>query len=433
MQLIEQTERSLLGSCLWYNAHYREAAKRIRVEDFYLDSHKRFWKRMGEMIAAGRDVNYLSIAAELDKHSELSTCGGLAYLASLTEGLPPRVKSVAEYLRHIEEASRLRRVQRIAEGLIAMAKQGEDSAAVIIAAKDQLAEMEVRLSESSDEGMFQDAVEFAAETESTVDWLVEGIIPRAGNGIVGGHPKASKSFAAMDLAIAAGCGVPWLGMRIPKGVKTALVSREDDPGLTRRRLKKLIAGRPEYARLSDRMLVNTRHHQADFKVTNDLHMGRLIEQLGNFGAELVILDVFRSLHNGDENDNTEVAKVLEKVSRIQTELKCATGLVHHIAKVEQGNIFRGLRGASAIHGWMEWGIGISVVNPDEDDRANYVRKAEFESKEATTAPVCYQIKESADHSTAALTLVDRSAMKPQSRGKVASILPPPERERKDWA
>jgi hypothetical protein len=432
MQLTEQMERSLLGSCLWYNAHYREAAKRIRVEDFYLDSHRRIWKRMGEMLEAGRDLNCLSLATELDKHSELSTCGGAAYLASLTECLP-RVKSVAEYLRHLEEASRLRRVQRIAEGLIAMAKQGEESAAIITAAKDQLAELEARLSESSDEGMFQDAVEFAAESGSTVDWLVEGIIPRAGNGIIGGHPKASKSFAAMDLAIAAACGVPWLGMRIPKGVRTALVSREDDPGLTRRRLKKLIAGRPEYARLSDRMLVNTRHHQADFKVTNDLHMGRLIEQLGNFGAELVILDVFRSLHDGEENDNSEVAKILAKVTRIQTELRCASALVHHIAKVEQGNIFRGLRGASAIHGWMEWGIGISIVNADEDDRANYVRKAEFESKEATTAPVYYQIKESADHSTAALTLVDRSAIKPQSRGKVASILPPPERDRRDLA
>ena len=255
--------------------------------------------------------------------------------------------------------------------------------------------------------MFQDAVQFAAEAETTVDWLIEGIIPRAGNGIIGGHPKAAKSFSSLDLAMAASCGVPWMGLRIPKPIKTAIVSREDEAGLTRRRIKKLIGGRREYSRLEDRMLVNTRHHQADFKVTRDDHMDALIEQLGRFGAELVVLDVFRSIHDGEENDNTEVAKVLAKVSRIQTELKCACALVHHIAKVDDSNIFKGLRGASAIHGWMEWGIGISVTNPEEEDRAKYIRRAEFESKEATASAIFFQIVESPDHATVCLQQAER--------------------------
>ncbi len=55
--------------------------------------------------------------------------------------------------------------------------------------------------------MFQDAIEFASGSEATVDWLIEGIIPRAGNGIIGGHPKAAKSFSALDLAMSASCGV----------------------------------------------------------------------------------------------------------------------------------------------------------------------------------------------------------------------------------
>ncbi len=117
------------------------------------------------------------------------------------------------------------------------------------------------------------------------------------------------------------------------------------------------------------MLVNTRHHQADFKVTRDDHMDALIEQLGRFGCGVGgarCLPVAST--TGEENDNTEVAKVLAKVSRIQTELKCACALVHHIAKVDRTDIFKGLRGASAIHGWMEWGIGISVTNPEEEDR-----------------------------------------------------------------
>ena len=255
--------------------------------------------------------------------------------------------------------------------------------------------------------MFQDAVQFAAEAQATVDWLIEGVIPRAGNGIIGGHPKAAKSFSSLDLAMAASCGVPWMGLRILKPIKTAIVSREDEAGLTRRRINKLIGGRREYSDLEDRMLVNTRHHQADFKVTRDDHMDALIEQLGRFGAELVVLDVFRSIHDGEENDNTEIAKVLAKVTRIQTELKCACALVHHIAKVDGPDIFKGLRGASAIHGWMEWGIGISVTNPEEEDRGKYIRRAEFESKEATASAIFFQIVESSDHATVRLQQADR--------------------------
>jgi putative DNA primase/helicase len=281
--------------------------------------------------------------------------------------------------------------------------------------------------------MFQDAVQFAAEAETTVDWLVEGVIPRAGNGIIGGHPKAAKSFSSLDLAMAASCGVAWMGLRVLKPIKTAIVSREDEAGLTRRRIKKLIGGRREYSSLEDRMLVNTRHHQADFKVTRDDHMDALIEQLGRFGAELVVLDVFRSIHDGEENDNTEVAKVLAKVSRIQTELKCACALVHHIAKVDDSNIFKGLRGASAIHGWMEWGIGISVTNPEEEDRAQYIRRAEFESKEATASAVFFRIVESPDHATVSLQAVDRQKSAKEKRATTASIVPLPTRERRDLA
>ena len=45
---------------------------------------------------------------------------------------------------------------------------------------------------------------------------------------------------------------------------------------------------------------------------------------------------------------------------------------------------------------MEWGIGISVTNPDEEDRAKRIRRAEFESKESTAAAIYYKIVGSDD-------------------------------------
>ena len=254
---------------------------------------------------------------------------------------------------------------------------------------------------------FRDAVDFAAEAPALVDWLVEGAIPRGVNGIICGDPKASKSFHAVDLAMSLACGVDWLGMRVPRQVRTALVSREDSPSLTQRRINRLLCGNARYGlNLSSWMLVNTRRQLADFKVTSDEHLQQLIDELKQFRVEFVVLDVFRSLHDSEENDNTEVQQVLQRINRIQNECECAVALVHHISKVSSENIFKGLRGASAIHGWMEWGIGISVVNPEEEDKAKYIRRLEFENKEGTAAAIYTRIHEG-DSSNVRIERVER--------------------------
>ncbi len=271
--------------------------------------------------------------------------------------------------------------------------------------------------------LFRDAVEFAAEAPALVNWLVEGAIPKGVNGIICGDPKASKSFHAVDLAMSLACGVNWLGMRVPQRVRTALVSREDSPSLTQRRINKLICGNERYGlQLSSWMLVNTRRQLADFKVTTDEHLQQLVEELKQFRVEFVVLDVFRSLHDSEENDNTEVQQVLQRINRIQNECECAVALVHHINKVSSENIFKGLRGASAIHGWMEWGIGISVTNPEEEDKARYVRKLEFESKEGTASAIYSQIVEG-DAATVRIERVERPHEIQRPRKRTSDILP----------
>ena len=240
--------------------------------------------------------------------------------------------------------------------------------------------------------MSQDAVEFANEDTKPVEWLIRNIIPTAGNGIICGDPKASKSYHAMDIAISLACGEDWLNNMVVRRMKTYLVSREDAPGITQRRIARMLRGNPAYARnLGGWMRVNTRRHTADFKVTNPEHMNRLIGEITKFGSELCILDVFRSVHESEENDNDEMPNVLAKVNRIQNECGCAVMLVHHLNKSTPENIFKGLRGASAIHGWMEWGIGISVTNPEEEDKHNWIRKLEFENKEGICSPIFTKI------------------------------------------
>ena len=64
--------------------------------------------------------------------------------------------------------------------------------------------------------MFEDVVSFASAEIAPVRWLVEDVIPFAGNGIICGDPKASKSFHAIDLALSLASGADWLGRHVPR-------------------------------------------------------------------------------------------------------------------------------------------------------------------------------------------------------------------------
>ena len=47
-----EAERSILGAILLDNHSYNEAAEKLRAEDFSLDSHRRIYSRMSELIDA---------------------------------------------------------------------------------------------------------------------------------------------------------------------------------------------------------------------------------------------------------------------------------------------------------------------------------------------------------------------------------------------
>src|SRR6202008_1772199 len=128
-------ERSILGAILLENHSYNEAAERIGAEDFALDSHRRIFSRMAELIDAGRAVDIVTLAEELAKRKEVEAVGGVAYLASLTEGLPRRL-SIEEYVRIVKDKSLLRQLINICSTAITRAAdQGEEAFDVLNAAE----------------------------------------------------------------------------------------------------------------------------------------------------------------------------------------------------------------------------------------------------------------------------------------------------------
>src|ERR1700679_916784 len=137
-------ERSILGAILLDNHCYNEAAERIGADDFSLDSHRRIYSRMAELIDSSRAVDIVTLAEELARRKEVEAVGGVAYLASLTEGLPRRV-SIEEYVRIVKDKSLARQLIGICTTTISRAvDQSDDALSVIGAAEAGLIEVSER-------------------------------------------------------------------------------------------------------------------------------------------------------------------------------------------------------------------------------------------------------------------------------------------------
>jgi replicative DNA helicase len=134
-------EKTILGAILLDNAAHSEAAEKLEADDFSLDSHRRIFLRMTELMNEQRAVDIVTLSNELARFKEVEAVGGVAYLASLTEGLPRR-PVIEEYIRIVKDKSLLRRLMLICSSAIARAAdQGESALDVLGAAEAQLMEV----------------------------------------------------------------------------------------------------------------------------------------------------------------------------------------------------------------------------------------------------------------------------------------------------
>ena len=128
-------ERSILGAIMLDNACFYQCAD-LAGRSFALDSHQRIFARIGEMMDANRAVDIVTLAEELAKRKETESIGGVAYLASLTEGLPRRL-SIEEYVEIVRDKWQLRSMIGVCSTAITRAADQSENAADLVAEIDR--------------------------------------------------------------------------------------------------------------------------------------------------------------------------------------------------------------------------------------------------------------------------------------------------------
>jgi hypothetical protein len=399
-----EAERSLLGAILLDTHFLKAALESMAGNEFANEAHVLIFRAMNALEQSKRAIDIVTLRSTLIERNDLERVGGVAYLASLTENMPRKV-SIEEYVSIVVEKFLARELIHFCSAAIAKAadftyRSHEVSQPLVEQVHALTARSNTLWRRGSTRKVLVGGLEFLGQAQPLVDWAIEGLVQRGGNGLIVGDPGTAKSLLALDLAMLLVAGVPWLGRNIPKRMKVAIVTREDHPSLTQQRGVHLYAGADaavqeaiEEINLDEWLYFSSAAQMETFTLENESDLAEIIDGMKRVGVEFAVFDVFRRLWEGDETDNQALAHVLAALTRIQREVGCSVALVHHLSKGEGRTIFQRIRGGGAIYGWREWAFGISIENPG-DPAPQRVRRIDFETKASSASDPLYFMLES---------------------------------------
>ena len=169
-----------------------------------------------------------------------------------------------------------------------------------------------------------------------LEWIIKGVLPKAGLGVIYGASGSGKSFMILDMLASIAEGIPWRGFRVNKA-RVIYVAAEGAAGL-RRRTQALTRER--------KISVENIGVIADApNLLADEDAEGLVDALCRFKGDLIVIDTLaQAMPGGDENSSKDMGGLLERARRIHDRTGGMVLLIHHAGK----DAARGARGWSGL-------------------------------------------------------------------------------------
>jgi replicative DNA helicase len=162
-------EKTILGGMLVDPVAIVDATMLLKAEDFSLDSHRSIYSAILRLVEAQYGVDIVTVSEELRRKKQLDSIGGVAYLASLSEGLPRKL-SIESYVRIVRDKSLMRQLMSVCDiGMIDAADQSQEALDVLTKVSSRL----VEISEHAITQGFSDIEAIVKDSFGTIDALYE--------------------------------------------------------------------------------------------------------------------------------------------------------------------------------------------------------------------------------------------------------------------
>jgi replicative DNA helicase len=160
---------TILGAMLVEPVAIIDATMLLKTDDFALDSHRKIYAAMLQLVELGHGVDIVTVTDYLSKKKELDSVGGLPYLASLSEGLPRKL-SIESYVRIVRDKSLMRQLLTVCDmGMIEASDQSREALDVLNQVTSRLTE----ISEHAVTGGFSDIAGIVKDSFGSIDALYE--------------------------------------------------------------------------------------------------------------------------------------------------------------------------------------------------------------------------------------------------------------------
>jgi len=181
-------------------------------------------------------------------------------------------------------------------------------------------------------------------------WLVRDMWGSGAVGILGGAPKACKSWLGLEIATAVAAGVPCLGHFTVEQPGPALVYlAEDALPMVRARIESLCEARGISLATLDLHVITA----PSLRLDKEEDQARLRATVAKLRPKLLVLDPLVRLHRLDENSARDVSGLLGYLRELQREHDVAILLVHHARKRMAASPGEALRGSGDLHAWTD--------------------------------------------------------------------------------
>jgi len=324
------TERMVLGSLLIDDSRFLQVATVLEPGDFSLETHKRIFRRMGELSERSERIDRVTVANELMRYGELESCGGLSYLVSLDDALP-RIHNIESYAGIVKAKSRRRRTIFLLEDLKNKLARGQDSTADLVStAEGVLKEIGLESNARQDMRSGAEIIEAYGGIDKFFEPPADGIftpwptvnkftrgLQRGNLILLGGRPSAGKTTAALNIILHA----------VKRGTGTLLLSLETLDKVLLQKLACIAAGvrfadfrdglnseehrkiAEAIALLSTRIWINSRPLATARSVHSEVCRVQLEHDIG-----LVIIDYMQLMDGrGHQNRYVEVGLISRQI------------------------------------------------------------------------------------------------------------------------
>ncbi|MFC8491820.1 AAA family ATPase [Streptomyces sp. NPDC057235] len=314
----------------------------VQGADFRRPAHETIWNTILTLHDRGDYTHYTSVVAELDRNKALQGAGGITYLTLLSDYIGGG--DADHWAGKVRAAADLRAEESLGRRIVqaATAPDAEPGVSVTFIDDYLKRQQERAAGRSGDpaDALLAELLDASSlDNMPVLEPLIGDLFHLDTLARIIGPSGHMKSFVVIDIAAHVGTGKPWHGHHVRQGTVVYLVA-EGARGIR----KRVRAWEKHHGLKMDHVLFMPRPVQ-----TRGPEWDVFIEAMRRLEPALIIIDTQARVSVGvEENSNTELGLVIERLDDLRRATEACVLVIHHTGHMGEHG-----RGASAAKGALQ--------------------------------------------------------------------------------